>query len=104
MTGFYSWDDVEHELFTPEEIEANHRAAEKLVAAIHAERLAEVRRRRGFTQSQLAERMGVTQRRVSAIEHGEEQATRTTLSAYIEALGGKLRLVADFDDECVVVG
>ena len=104
MTGSYSWDDVERELFTPAEIESNHLAAERLVAAVQAKRLVEVRHRRGLTQSQIAARMGVTQRRVSAIEHGEEQATRTTLAAYVEALGGRLRLVAEFENELVVVG
>jgi transcriptional regulator with XRE-family HTH domain len=71
---------------------------------LQAKRLAEVRRRRGLTQSQIAERMGVSQRRVSAIEHGEEQATRTTLAAYVQAFGGRLRLIAEFDDELIVVG
>jgi DNA-binding XRE family transcriptional regulator len=104
MSGYYTWDEVERELFTPEEIEANHLAAEKLVTALQARRLADVRRRRGLTQTQIAERMGITQRRVSAIEHGEEQATRTTLTAYIEALGGRLRLIAEFDNELFVVG
>lgn len=104
MSDYYTWDEVERELFTPEEIDANHLAAEKLVAALQAKRLAEVRLRRGLTQSQIAERMGITQRRVSAIEHGEEQATRTTLAAYVEALGGRLRLIAEFDNELIVVG
>jgi len=48
--------------------------------------------------------MGVSQRRVSAIEHGEEQATRTTLAAYVTALGGRLRLVAEFEDESLALG
>lgn len=43
--------------------------------------------------------MGVSQRRVSAIEHGAEQATRTILAAYVAALGGRLRLIAEFEDE-----
>jgi hypothetical protein len=48
--------------------------------------------------------MGVSQRRVSAIEHGEERATRATLAAYVAALGGRLRLVAEFDDESLALG
>jgi hypothetical protein len=47
---------------------------------------------------------GVSQRRVSAIEHGEEQATRGTLAAYVAALGGRLRLVAEFEDESLALG
>lgn len=44
MSGYHTWDEVECELFTPAEIDANHLAAEKLVTALQAERLAEVRR------------------------------------------------------------
>jgi hypothetical protein len=44
--------------------------------------------------------MHVSQRRVSAVEHGE--LTRTglgTVAAYVQALGGQLKIVADFGDE-----
>jgi hypothetical protein len=42
---------------------------------------------------------GVTQPRVSAIERGElDSVTLSTLRAYVRALGGKLRVVADFGD------
>jgi transcriptional regulator with XRE-family HTH domain len=57
-----------------------------------------------MTQTAVAREMGVSQRRVSAIEHGEEQATRATLAAYVAALGGRLRLVAEFDDESLALG
>ena len=44
--------------------------------------------------------MGVTQPRVSAIERGElDTVTLSTLRAYVHALGGKLRVVADFGDQ-----
>jgi hypothetical protein len=43
--------------------------------------------------------MGVTAPRVSAIEHGEADRTEVaTLRSYVEALGGRLRVVADFGD------
>jgi hypothetical protein len=48
--------------------------------------------------------MGVSQRRVSAIEHGAQQANRATLAAYVAALGGRLHLVAEFEDESLAVG
>ena len=48
--------------------------------------------------------MGVAQPRVSAIEHGKLAHTELgTLAAYVDALGGKLRIVADFDDRSIVV-
>ncbi|WP_232544738.1 helix-turn-helix domain-containing protein [Streptomyces buecherae] len=37
--------------------------------------------------------------RVSAIEHGElDRAELATIRSYAEALGGRLRVVADFGD------
>lgn len=61
-------------------------------------RLAEMRKRRGLTQNQVAERMHVSVARVSQIEQGDV-STRDVLHRYIAALGGTLKLVADFGDE-----
>ncbi len=73
---------------------------QQLRAEQRAWRLAEMRRRLGVTQAEVAERMGVTQGRVSAIEHAKPGATELrTLAAYVEALGGRLEIVADFGDE-----
>ena len=64
---------------------------EQLRAEQRAYRLAEMRRRLGITQADVATRMGVTQSRVSAIEHAKRGATELrTLAAYVEALGGRL--------------
>jgi len=63
-------------------------------------RLAEMRRRLGITQAQVATRMGITQGRVSAIEHAKPGTTELrTLAAYVEALGGRLEIIADFGDQ-----
>ena len=61
-------------------------------------RLAELRKHRGMTQEQVATRMGVSVARVSQIEAGEV-STQDVLGRYIAALGGTLRLIADFGDE-----
>lgn len=60
--------------------------------------LAELRRRRGLTQVQLAERLGITQGNVSMIER-RRQLYLSTLQEYVEALGGRLELTAVFPDE-----
>jgi predicted XRE-type DNA-binding protein len=66
--------------------------------------LARIRRQRDLTQKAVAEQMGVTQARVSAIEKGEMTSTEVaTLAKYVSALGGKLRLVADFGDDALVL-
>jgi DNA-binding XRE family transcriptional regulator len=73
---------------------------EQLRAEQRAYRLAEMRRRLGFSQVQVAIRMGVTQGRVSAIENAKPGATELrTIAAYVEALGGRLEIIADFGDQ-----
>jgi DNA-binding XRE family transcriptional regulator len=73
---------------------------EQLRAEQRAYRLAEMRRRLGFNQAQVAARMGVTQGRVSAIENARPGATELrTIAAYVEALGGRLEIIADFGDQ-----
>ena len=72
----------------------------QLRAEQRAFRLAEMRRRLGITQAQVAARMGITQGRVSAIEHAKPGTTELrTLAAYVEALGGRLEIIADFGDQ-----
>jgi len=61
-------------------------------------RLAEMRKRRGLTQEQVASRMGISVGRVSQIEGGDV-STQGVLNRYVAALGGTLKLIADFGDE-----
>jgi DNA-binding XRE family transcriptional regulator len=61
-------------------------------------RLADMRKRRGLTQEQVATRMGVSVARVSQIEGGDV-STQDVLNRYVAALGGTLKLIADFGDE-----
>ena len=63
-----------------------------------AERLAGLREARGMTQTKVAASMGVRQPSVSELERRDD-AYLSTLREYVEALGGRLRLVAEFDDE-----
>ncbi|WP_307827515.1 helix-turn-helix transcriptional regulator [Planomonospora sp. ID82291] len=66
-------------------------------------RLSEMRKRRGLTQAQVADRMGISVARVSQIEKGDV-STREVLDRYVAALGGTLKLIADFGDEQLKVG
>jgi hypothetical protein len=48
--------------------------------------------------------MGVRQERVSAIERAEPGATEIrTLAGYVEALGGRLDIIADFGAERILL-
>ena len=100
---FTKWSQIRDEQIERigrEEFEAGK---EQMLAQARGWRLAEIRRRRGLTQAQVAERMGVGKSRVSQIERGRV-STREVLDRYVEALGGRLSLMADFGDELLRVG
>src|SRR5215469_11981700 len=75
-------------------------ARKEMHAAVQAQRLAEIRKGLGHTrQSDVAALMGVSQARVSKLESGDLSHTELgTLPSYVAALGGQLRIVADFGE------
>ena len=74
-------------------------AKERAVADVRAHRLAEIRKEQSTTQRELADIMHVSQGRVSQIESGRlANSELGTLRSYVEALGGSLRIVAEFGD------
>ena len=102
---------------TLEETEAEDRAAGRLdEAAIAAHRqqmrdaqrayqLAEVRKSMGLTQTDVAAAMHVSQRRVSAVEHGDLTRTNLgTVATYVAALGGRIEIVANIGDQRIIIG
>ena len=57
-----------------------------------------MRKQCGLTQAEVARVMGVSQARVSRMEHGDiERMQVESIAAYVAAIGGHLRLVADFN-------
>lgn len=65
-------------------------------AYIDAFNLREARKANNMTQVELAKAMGVSQNRVSRMENGDISAMSVeTVRRYIEALGGRMTLVAD---------
>ncbi|MFJ7057022.1 XRE family transcriptional regulator [Streptomyces microflavus] len=100
------WDDLKGEFdFSADETAEVERRTALLLSEVRAHRLAEVRKRQQMTQAAVAKVLGVTQGRVSAIEKGAiNRAEVETLAAYVAALGGQLKLVADFGDETLVLG
>lgn len=79
------------------------RNASRLSSQVRAHRLADMRKRRGLTQREVAQAMGVTVGRVSQIENGELSGI-DVLDRYVSALGGLLEVVANFGDEQFKVG
>ena len=86
-----------------EEIEAlpedRRKRVEELADALIAEEmtLRDLRKARNQTQARVAERLGINQENVSRIEKRSDLLI-STLSGYVEAMGGKLSLVAEFPD------
>lgn len=60
--------------------------------------IGDLRKALHVTQVAVAERTGLKQAEVSRIEKKPETVQLRTLERYIEGLGGKLRIVADFPD------
>jgi phage shock protein A len=78
--------------------------ASALVARNRARTLAEQRTRLGLTQTEVAQRMGVPQEQVAAIERADPGTTDLrTLVAYVAALGGRLELTAEFGADRIVL-
>ena len=83
---------------------SRRRKIEKRAVALIAEEmtLQELRRARAMTQVRLAKNLGVAQKQVSEIEKRTDMHI-STLRRSIEAMGGKLSLVAEFPDRKPVV-
>jgi transcriptional regulator with XRE-family HTH domain len=65
--------------------------------------LGELRRKLDLTQAIVADRLDVTQENISQIERGEADVRLSTLSRYVEALGGHLEVRAAFPEETVAL-
>lgn len=94
------------ELATKYPVEREHIDAhkERMLAEVRAYRLRELREQAGLTQTQLAELIGVGQRQVSKIEHGDlDNAKIGTIRSYLEAVGGSLSVDYVIGDQRVQV-
>jgi DNA-binding XRE family transcriptional regulator len=101
MSSYTKWDRDAYIERVGGKQEAERRR-KALMARQSGHRLAEERKRHGLTQAQLAEVMGITPGRVSQIERGEV-STLDAIVRYVEALGGRLDIVANFDDHTLTV-
>lgn len=97
-----SWKDVKADKQRLDEADgrdvAEGRAtAQRLTSAyILGHRLGELRGELGLTQTEIADRMGISQPRVSKLENGDlAQMEVDTLQRYVAALGGQLKITVD---------
>ncbi|TDE28565.1 helix-turn-helix transcriptional regulator [Actinomadura sp. 6K520] len=103
MTNFPKWSDVRPDVVAAAGGEQGVAEARKRNQAyIDGHRLADRRKAIGLSQSEVADRMGVTKSRVSQIERGEV-STVEVIARYVEALGGELQISAVFGDDMYVL-
>ncbi|GAA1367527.1 helix-turn-helix domain-containing protein [Catellatospora chokoriensis] len=98
MSDYSRWSEVraEHVARAGGE-DAIEAGKQELLNEVFGHRLAELRRARGLTQQQVADRMGVTKGRVSQIEQGHISG-QEVLARFATALGGRLHQAIYFDN------
>jgi DNA-binding XRE family transcriptional regulator len=96
---------VKHEEFRKKVLSrpgAPARVAALKTSILRDQALEELRHTHEITQQDLGDVMGLSQKRVSQLEH-QDDARVSTVRAYIEALGGHLQILAVFDGESIPV-
>ena len=98
MSGHVRWRDIRaDQVARAGGDDAVLAAKDELLTEMIGHRLAEVRKARGLTQQQVADRMGVTKGRVSQIEQGNVSG-HDVVARFAAALGGRLHQAIYFDD------
>ncbi len=98
MSGHHPFDELTRD-FTPER---RLRLGARKAALRAAMTLRELRRARAMTQKAVGEALNVNQPAVARLERRADMHV-SSLRAYIEALGGRLTIVAEFPQGSVVI-
>lgn len=90
-----TWDEVEKEIFTPEEIEASKKRVKFYDA------LVSIRKKLGLTQRQMSEMVDIKQPMLARFESGENTPKISTASKILKPFGLSLAIVSDKTNEVV---
>lgn len=82
-----NWDDLEKQIFTPEEIAASDLRVDLISELIQA------RKERGLTQKELEKLSGVKQPVIARMESGSSNPQLSTIMKLLAPLGKKLAVV-----------
>jgi len=96
------WKDLKEDLRASGKYDEDNvrKNVERLRSEIRTYRLAEIRENLDMTQQILATHLGISQSRVSQIEHGDLDNTEVgTLRSYFRELGGEVEVVVRIGDE-----
>ncbi|MEU6134752.1 helix-turn-helix transcriptional regulator [Nocardioides sp. NPDC047086] len=103
MSNYPKWTDVRDDLVAQAGGEEKvTEGRQRNQAVIDGHRLAERRKALSLTQSDVAERMGVTKSRISQVERGDV-STFDVIARYVQALGGEIQVSAVFGDDHYVL-
>jgi DNA-binding XRE family transcriptional regulator len=83
--------------------ESRARAEARALAMLNEMPLAELRRARGLSQKALAELLDVQQPSIARLEKRTDMYL-STLRSHIEAMGGRLEVIARFPEGAVKIG
>jgi len=96
VTGYVDWEDIRGKCVEEAGGEATFEAGkQELLMTVVGHRLGELRKARGFTQREVANRMGVTKGRISQIGQGQISG-QDVIARYACALGGRLHQTIHF--------
>ena len=82
-----TWNELESEIFTPEEIAESHARVEIISSIIEA------RQAKGLSQKELAEITGIKQPAISRLENGHISPSVDTINRLLAPLGTRLAVV-----------
>ena len=94
--GVHRWHDLKHKVSVARRAQIRDEVASEIVEAD----LKGIREVLGKTQVELAEVLEMTQGQVSETERREDHRL-STLRRYVEALGGRLEVIARFGDKSI---
>ena len=94
--------ELEPDWDSPGRVAERERSRAEMRAGQRGYQLAQLRKNAGLTQVQVAALMGVTQARVSQIEHGKITEV-DAIRGYVEALGGTVDVIARVGDWTIKV-
>jgi predicted transcriptional regulator len=93
------WKEIRSKRIKPEDEPRIAKMREQMEAELA---LAALRKRRKKSQATVAKRLAVSQSNISQLERGGDPRI-STVASYVDALGGKLEVIAVFDDERVTI-
>jgi|SRR5271166_3976332 len=93
------WREIRSKRIKPEDEPRITKIHEQIEAELA---LAALRKRRKKSQAAVAKQLAVSQSNISQLERGGDPKL-STVAGYIDALGGRLEMVAVFDDETIKI-